>query len=249
MRWGCGMKKILGYLFGAVLMCGSAAYADVVEMLSTDTSDPLYMLETEHLLSTTDVTYGNDLLRLGQSFSYGLNNRLMANANVHYQFDFVRARKERGFSSIELGGVYRAGLADDNSARVSTDVLFGARFAGSRHVREPDFAKSSYFAGLRVGRQWMGVTLSGTVKSTWVFDDARGMSYIDFMPDAYFRLIYDWRIGAGAIFRLATNPDFDREWLRFRLVRQFGRTQYGATYSYEYEKSESTVGLYLNILF
>ncbi|MFQ6760483.1 MAG: hypothetical protein ACLRFM_03755 [Alphaproteobacteria bacterium] len=232
----------------AVCVC-HAAYADASEMLSVDTSDPLYMLDTEHLLSTTDATYGNDLLRLGQSFSYGLNNRLMANANVHYQFDFVRARKERGFSSIELGGVYRAGLADDNSARVSTDVLFGARFAGNRHVREPDFAKSSYFAGLRVGRQWAGLTLAGTVKSTWVFDDTRGMSYIDFIPEVYFRMIDGWRAGAEFTARVATNDDFDREWLKLKLVKQFGRTQYGATYAYEWEKSESTVGLYLNILF
>ena len=85
------MKWLYG-AFGAVLMC-NAAYADAGEMISVDTSDPLYMPEIEHLLSTTDVTYGDDLLRLGQSFSYGLNNRLMANANVHYQFDFVRARK------------------------------------------------------------------------------------------------------------------------------------------------------------
>lgn len=242
------MKKVLIGLVFAGLLCGSGyAYAD--DGLYTDTSDPLYMLEIEHLLSTTDVTYGDDLLRLGQSFSYGLNNRLMANANVHYQFDFVRARKERGFSSIELGGIYRAGLADDNSAHVSTDILFGARFAGNRHVREPDFAKSSYFAGLRVGRQWAGVTLAGTVKSTWVFDDERGMSYIDFIPEAYFRLIHDWRIGAGFTARVATNPDFDREWLKLKLIKQFGRTQYGATYAYEWEESESTVGLYLNILF
>ena len=204
------MKWLYG-AFGAVLMC-NAAYADAGEMISVDTSDPLYMPEIEHLLSTTDVTYGDDLLRLGQSFSYGLNNRLMANANVHYQFDFVRARKERGFSSIELGGIYRAGLADDNSAHVSTDVLFGARFAGNRHVREPDFAKSSYFAGLRVGRQWAGVTLAGTVKSTWVFDDARGMSYIDFIPEVYFRMIEGWRAGAEFTARVATNDDFDREW-------------------------------------
>ena len=102
---------------------------------------------------------------------------------------------------------------------------------------------------MRVGRQWAGVSLAGTVKSTWIFDDTRGMSYIDFMPDSYFRMVDGWRLGIGATIRVATNPDFDREWLRFKLVRQFGRTQYGATYSYEYENEESAVGMYLNILF
>jgi len=242
------MKTLLCGLTGIMIACGSA-YAMDDEYLNADTSDPLYMLETEHLLSTTDVEYGNDILRLGQAFEYGMNNRLNMGANVHYQFDFVRSRKERGFSSIEINGAYRAGLADDNSARVSTDVLFGARFGGNRHVREPDFAKSTYFAGLRVGRQWAGVTLAGTVKSTWVFDDTRGMSYIDFIPEVYFRMIEGWRLGVGFDARVATNPAYDREWLKFRLIKQFGRTQYGATYAYEYEKEDSTVGLFLNILF
>lgn len=242
------MKKLLYGFCGAIIVCGSA-YSMDNELLPVDTSDPLYMLEQEHLLSTTSVDYGDDILRLGQAFSYGANDRLSVNANVHYQFDFVHSRKERGFSSIELGGVYRAGLAQDNSANMTTDVLFGARFAGNRHVREPDFAKSTYFAGLRIGRQWAGVSLAGTVKSTWIFDDTRGMSYIDFIPEAYFRMVEGWRLGFNFTARVATNPNFDREWLKFKLVKQFGRTQYGAVYSYEYELEDSAVGLYFNILF
>lgn len=242
------MKKLLCGFVGTIVLCGSA-YAMDDEFIMADTSDPLFMLEQEHLLSSTSVDYGNDILRFGQSFSYGLNNRLNMGANVHYQFDFVRARKERGFSSIELNGVYRAGMADDNSANITSDVLFGARFAGNHRVREPDFAKSTYFAGLRVGRQWAGISLAGTVKSTWIFDDTRGMSYIDFMPDSYFRMVDGWRLGIGATIRVATNPNFDREWLRFKLGRQFGRTQYFASYSYEYEHEESAVGMFLNILF
>jgi len=241
------MKKLLCGFVGTVLMCGSALADD--DLLMADTSDPLYMLEQEHLLSTTSVDYGNDILRLGQAFSYGLNNRLNMGANVHYQFDFVHSRKERGFSSIELNGVYRAGLADSNSANMPVDVLFGARFAGNHRVREPDFAKSTYFAGLRVGRQWAGISLAGTVKSTWIFDKMRGMSYIDFIPESYFRMVDGWRLGIGATIRVATNPDFDREWLRFKLARQFGRRQYAAQYSYEYEREESAVGMYVNILF
>ncbi len=241
------MKKLLCGFVGTVVLCG-AAYADE-ELLMADTSDPLYVLANEHVLSTTSVDYGDDILRLGQAFSYGVNDRLNVGANVHYQFDFVHSRKERGFSSIELNGVYRAGMADSNSAGMPVDVLFGARFAGNHRVREPGFARSTYFAGLRFGRQWAGISLSGTVKSTWIFDKTQGMSYIDFIPESYFRMVDGWRLGIGADIRVATNPDFDREWLKFKLARQFGRTQYAAQYSYEYEEEESAVGLYVNILF
>ena len=119
----------------------------------------------------------------------------------------------------------------------------------SQSIAANSFAKSTYFAGLRVGRQWAGISLSGTVKSTWIFDDTRGMSYIDFIPEVYFRLVDDWRLGVGADIRVATNPDFDREWLKAKLARQYGRTHYGAKYAWECEREESTVGLYLNILF
>ena len=242
------MKKLLYVFLGSMVICGSA-YSMDDELLPLDTSDPLYILNQEHLLSTTSVDYGNHILRLGQAFSYGMNDRLNMGANIHYQFDFEHGHKRRGFSSIELNGVYRAGLPSDNSANMSTDVLFGARFAGNRHVREPDFARSTYFAGLRVGRQWAGVSLAGTVKSTWIFDDTDGISFVDFIPEAYFRMVEGWRLGIGFTARVATNPDFDREWLKFKLIKQFGRTQYGAMYSYEYEKEDSTVGLYFNILF
>ena len=254
------MKKLLYGFIGAMLVCGSGYAMDDDFSLSSDTSDPLYMLETEHLLSTSKIEYGDDILRLGQAFAYGMNNRLNVHANVHYQFDFDRGRKHRGFSSIELGGAYRAGLPEDNSANMSTDVLFGARFAGNRHVREPAFARSTYFAGLRIGRQWNGVSLAGTLKSTWIFgdkvgdespnnDNLRGMSFIDLIPEVYFRMVEDWRFGIGFNARFATDPDYDREWWKVKLIKQFGRTQYGAMYSYEYEENQSTVGMFVNILF
>lgn len=259
------MKKLLCGLLVACVACGSA-YSSDDGLLQSDTSDPLYMLEQEHLLSTSTIDYGSEILRLGQAFAFGMNNRLTMDANVHYQFDFKDSRGHRGFSGIELGGVYRTGLAENNSAQMTTDVLFGGYFGGNRYVREDmlfatrvdkhrhvttsrDYARASYFAGLRVGRQWTGVSLSGTVKSTWIFDDLRGMSFIDFMPEAYFRIIYGWRFGVGFVARVATDPDFDREWWKLKLARQFGRTQYGATFSYEYENEESTVGAYVNLLF
>lgn len=242
------MKKLLYVFWGAMVVCGPG-YSATSDLLPVDTSDPLYMLGREHFLSETNAEYGNDILRLGQSLSYGINDRLNINANVQYQFDFVDARKERGFSGVELGGVYRAGLPGNNSADMSTDILFGARFAGNRHVREPGFAKSTYFAGVRVGRQFAGLSLAGTVKSTWVFDDTRGMSFLDFTPEIYFRMIDGWRLGTALTARVATDPDFDREWLKLKLVKQFGRTQYVAMYSYEFEQENSTVGLQVNVLF
>ena len=258
------MKKLLYGLFAALFMFGSA-YSMDGDLLSVDTSDPLYMLDQEHLLSTTKAEYGNEILRFGQAFAYGMNNRLMMHAGIHYQFDFKDTRGHRGFSGIELGGVYRSGLPDNNSAHMSTDVLFGGYFGGNRYVREDvlfdtrlcrrcrvnaaDYARSSYFAGLRVGRQWAGVSLAGTVKSTWIFDDVRGMSFIDFTPEAYFRIIHGWRFGVGFVARVATDSVYDREWWKFKLAHQFGRTQYGATFSYEYENEETSVGAYMNLLF
>lgn len=253
------MKRLFCVFLGIFVVCGSA-YADDEELLPVDTSDPLYIVSDNHVLSTTNVEYGDDLLRLGQAFAYGLNDRLSINMGVHYQFDFVDARKENGFSSVEVGATYRAGDADDNSARLFSDVLFGVRFGGNRHVSDLGLRKNhltdesignrtKYFAGLRVGRQWAGVSLAGTVKSTWIFDNTRGMALLDFIPEVYFRMVEGWRLGVGFTARLATNPDFDKEWLNFKLLRQFGRTQYAATYSYEYEEEESVVGLQVNILF
>lgn len=253
------MKKLLYGFLCAMVVCGSA-YAMDEELLPADTSDPLYLVADNHILSSTTIEYGDDILRMGQGFSYGLNERLSIGTNVHYQFDFNHHRKQRGFSSIELNGVYRAGSPEDNSQNISTDVLFGINFGGNRHV--PDYGlkiiepehryisnKTKYFAGVRIGRQWAGVSLAGTVKSTWVFDNTNGIALLDFIPEVYFRMVEGWRFGIAFDARLATNPDFDKEWLRFKLLRQFGRTQYIASYSYEYEESESMIGLQLNLLF
>ena len=62
-------------------------------------------------------------------------------------------------------------------------------------------------------------------------------------------MIDGWRLGTALTARVATDPDFDREWLKLRLVKQFGRTQYVAMYSYEFEQENSTVGLQVNVLF
>ena len=238
------MKRLLSIF--AILMCMPiASYADVD--LETDTSDPLFILRDDAILSETGLSYGHDVLRLGQAFSYGLNDRLSVSGRVHYQIDF--ADDADGFSSIDLGGVYRMGRAGDNNARLISDVLAGFRFGGSKHVRTPWFADSSYYAGLRFGRQWAGVSLAATIKSTWVFDKDRGMSYIDFIPESYFRIDQIWRAGGGFTFRKSTNPHYNQEWLNLKMVAQFGRTQYIGHVDYEFEHEEAQIGARVNVLF
>lgn len=230
---------------GAILCMPGLARADFG--IESDTSDPLFILRDDAILTETGLSYGHDVLRFGQAFGYGLNDRLSISGRVHYQIDFVG--DEDGFSSIDLGGTYRMARAADNDAHLISDVIAGFKFGGSKHVRTPWFADSTYYAGLRFGRQWAGVTLSGTIKSSWIFDDVRGMSYIDFIPEAYFRIDEMWRAGGGFTFRKSTNPDYNQEWLNLRGVCQFGRTQYIAQFDYEFEHEEAQIGAKINILF
>ena len=145
--------------------------------------------------------------------------------------------------------------AGDTNSNIISDVLFGFKFGGSSHVRTPYYADSTYYAGLRFGRQWAGMTLAMTVKSSWIFDEVRGMSFLDFMPEAYFRLSPDFRLGGGLTIRKATNNDaqtgrdYDQEWLHTKLVRQYGRTQYIGHIDYEFESDEIQFGAQVNILF
>lgn len=221
--------------------------------LSRDTSDPLFLQAMEDVLTETSVAYWDNVLRAGQSISYGMNNRLAIGANVHYQHHFNG--DEDGFSAIDLGAVYRMTRPGDTESNIITDLLLGFKFGGSAHVRTPYYADSTYYAGLRFGRQWAGVTLAATIQSSWVFDDERGMSFIDFAPEAYFRIAPDWRFGTGFTIRKATNKDpykgtdYDQEWLHTKLVREYGRTQYVGHIDYEFESDEIQFGTKVNILF
>lgn len=235
------------FLFSFLLAYMVAAPAFANSALARDTSDPLYMLGQQEVLTNTSIFYWDEILRIGQAVSYGATDRLSFGANVHYQFDFDG--KEDGFSAIDLGGVYRLARAGDNVAHVITDVIAGFKFGGSTHVRTPWFADSTYYAGLRFGRQWAAMTLAGTIKSSWIFDDTRGMSYIDFVPEAYFRIDANWRAGASFTLRKATNPHYNQEWLGGRVIRQYGRTQYVGHLDYEFEHDQLQVGANVNILF
>ncbi len=241
------MYKFLIGLFTAVITIVSMSPHAYAVSLDNDTSDPLYLLSEQHVLSETTLTYWDNVLRLGQSISYGLNSRLSIGANVHFQQDFDGS--EDGFSAVDLGGVYRVGTAAGNSANIISDVLFGLKVGGSSKVRTPYFADSTYYAGYRFGRQWAGMTLAATIKSSWVFDDVRGMAYIDAIPEAYFRLDENWRLGAQFTLRKATNPHYNQEWLGGKIVRQYGRTQYAGHLDYEFESDNLQVGVNVNILF
>lgn len=241
------MRKFLYAILVAVVGVGPISVAHATDVLARDTSDPLYLQGINEVLSRTTLTYWDNVLRLGETLSYGINNRLTIAANVHFQQDFDGS--EDGFSAVDFGGIYRVGTASGNSARIISDVLFGLKFGGSSHVRTPYFADSTYYAGYRFGRQWTGMTLAATIKSSWIFDDARGMAYIDFVPEAYFRITEDWRLGAEFTLRKATNPHYNQEWLGGKIVRQYGRTQYAGHLDYEFESDELQVGLDVNILF
>ena len=218
-------------------------------LLSNDTSDPLFLVGDNSFLSDTYVAYVDEKLRMGQYFGYGINDNFVIHANMHYQVDFSK-HHENGFSSTEFGGTYRMNHGY-GKYHIISDALFGLKLWGSAHVRTPEYADSSYYAGLRFGRQFTGLTLSGTVKSTWVFDDARGLSYIDFIPEAYFRFKYDWRAGLGFDIRRSTNKHLlqNQEWLNLKLLRQFGNTQYVGRFDYEFESHEIQVGANIKILF
>lgn len=241
----CFKKVFVAAVVGLGLVMTGGARAN--EYMDYDTSDPLYMLEQRQILSASNIAYYDSVLRIGQAFSYGVTDRLSLGGNLHWQNDF--AGDEDGLSALDLGGIYRLMTAMDNTAGMVSDVLVGFKVGGSAHVRTPWFADSTYYAGLRFGRQWRALTLAGTVKSSWIFDDVRGMSYIDFIPEAYLRLRGGWRVGFGGDIRKSTNPHYDQEWVDAKLVRQYGRTQYIGHIDYEFEGNELQFGLKLNILF
>ena len=218
-------------------------------LLGKDTSDPLFLTGDNQFLSDTYVNFFDKKLRLGQYIDYGINSNLVLHVSMLYQWD-LSGHHENGFSSTEFGGVYRMNHGN-GASHIISDVLFGLKAWGSSHVRTPEYADSSYYAGYRFGRRYTGISLAGTIKSTWVFDNDRGLSYIDFIPEAYFRFKYDWRAGIGLDIRQSTNTRLldDQEWLNLKLLRQYGNTQYVARFDYEFESSEIQVGANIKILF
>lgn len=233
--------------FLSALFIGVWPMTGAMAAVQYDTMDPMYLTGQNDLLSRSGMSFTDSVLRISETLSYGLNNRLSLSADLKYQLDFDG--DENGFSNLGLGAVYRLSGAGEGDSRVISDALFGIKFGGTKRVREPEFADTIYFAGMRVGRQWNMMTLAGTVKTSWIFDENRGMAYIDLVPEAYFRMSDNWMAGFGFQFRKATNPHFDREWINANLVRRYGRTQYNAQLAYEFEQDNWQFGVDVNILF
>ncbi len=236
------MRKILCFLFGVVAPC-SAFSSD----LTLDTSDPLFMNGRGHVLSETDLSYFETGLRLGQSLSVAFSDRFVFGANVHYQQDF--SGSEHGFSSVDLGGIYRIATADENDNEIMYDVLAGLKLGGSTRVRTPDYADSTYYIGMRFGKQYSAVTLAGMIKSNWIFNKDHGVAFIDLTPSIYLRVNDNWRVGADFTLRKATDKQYDEESVGLRVVREYGRTQYVGHFEYAFEDEDVTAGLRVNILF
>lgn len=235
-------KFLVSFLCLGLVTTGASAHD-----LLRDSSDPLFLPLQSNLLSQTGLSYFENGLRIGQVLSVGVTNRLALGGNIHYQQNFDN--NQDGFSSFDLGGIYRLVTQAESSHKFIYDVVFGFKFGGSHRVRTPDYADSTYYAGLRFGRQYDAVTIAATLKSSWIFDKYRGMAFIDFNPEAYFRIAPEWRIGVNAGFRKATTPAYDEETLGFKLVREYGRTQYVGFFNYEFEKEEVAFGARVNILF
>ncbi|MDR0726700.1 MAG: hypothetical protein LBF37_01410 [Rickettsiales bacterium] len=237
------MRRKVLFVFSLILV-GFLPYTAANANFEYDTSDPMFLTKSGDILSNSSMSFGSDILRLSQKITYGFTDRFAMAADLKYQHDL--SGSEDGFSNIGLNAIYRL---ENTGSKFTTDALFGINFGGSKRVREPEFADTIYHAGIRVGRQWSRFTLAGTVKTSWIFDQDRGMAYIDLIPEAYVRLTDTWMTGLGLDLRKSTNPDFDREWINFKLVKQFGRTQYVGHIDYEFEQEDWTGGIRVNILF
>jgi hypothetical protein len=230
--------KLLKSLFiihcSLFILCAQGASA-----AEWDVEDPLYFEAGGDLSLRGGVSAGSDLFDAGLRASYGINGIFVLTADVRYQQDFNSDAD--GFSDIGFQVAYRAG-----DGRVKTDILAGMNFGGSA---APEWFSNVYMAGVRIGRQWESWTIAGTAKASWIFDDENGMSFIDLMPEVYFRLSEGWRLGADATFRKATRDEFDETWAGVKLVRQYGRTQYVGFGQYEFNESDFRFGARVNVVF
>ncbi len=213
---------------------------------AADTSDPLWIPHAMDFLTRAAIDYSDDVLRLHAGLAYGFSNRFSIGASLHYQNNFDNSMD--GFSKIDFAATYRLSDAGEGS-RVISDLLLGVKLAGDKDLRRPEFADTVYHAGLRMGRVWSGLTLAGTLRTSWVFDSTHGLAFIDFIPEIYFRISQNWRIGLDADLRKATDSIYDAQWLGGKLVRQFGFTQYIVFTNYEFKNNEWRGGLRVNVLF
>ncbi|MCL2338950.1 MAG: hypothetical protein FWC51_03295 [Proteobacteria bacterium] len=208
--------------------------------IAMDTQDPMWLGDRWDILSKTYANYGNDILRVGEQLSVGLNHQFTLYGNIQYQADFNGTYD--GFSGPEVGGIYRF-----SETGVLSDLFAGVQLGGQ--VRVPAFATNVYYIGARVGKQWSWVTLAGILQTSWIFDETRGMAAIDLTPTAYFRLPWDWSAGVSLDLRKSTNPNYDEQIAGGQIAKRYGRTMYVGLVQYAFENPEWRFGLQLNILF
>jgi hypothetical protein len=230
------MKKIFAAIFAMSCLVSQASHS-----AEFDTEDPLYFEKANDLAVRGGAAFGDSILDIELQTAYGVNDLFVISADIRYQQDFNDRRNNDGFSHAGFGITYRM-----SADTVISDVFAGVNFAGGA---VPGLDHVSYSGGLRIGRQWDTVTLSGMLKTSWIFDETDGMAWINLAPDAYFRITEDWRIGLGFDFRKATNPDFDATTAGLRVVRQYGRTQYVGFGEYEFEHSDLRFGGRINVVF
>ena len=208
--------------------------------LSSDTEDPMFLEAGGDLSSRTGLDFSHNVARVTQKVAYGINGNMAFGADIGYQQDLDG--QDDGFSNVGLNLMYRS-----NNGPVKSDLFGGMRFVGDSRVS--DFAKNVYYAGVRVGRQWDYITLAGTVKTSWIFDNLNGMAFIDLSPEVYFRMIENWSAGVGFTMRKVTNSVLDTEWVTVKLGRRYGRTMYVGSINYDLESSDCWFGGNVNVLF
>ncbi|NMA32791.1 MAG: hypothetical protein GX944_02575 [Alphaproteobacteria bacterium] len=224
-----------------VAFCGFMALFSSTSAAIFDTEDPMYFEQARDFTIRGGLSFGDDILDVGLKAAYGINDIFVFGTTVKYQQDFNDERDYDGFSYFGFDAMYRM-----SNGAVKSDLFGGIKVSGDA---DPRFDKNIYFGGVRIGRSWDWVTLSGALKSSWIFDELNGMAWIDIMPDIYFRLSSNWRIGLGADFRKSTNPIFDTTIVNAKLVRQYGRTQYVGFGEYDFEQNNMKFGTRVNISF
>jgi hypothetical protein len=235
-------RVITGFLRVTFLSCaiffmaGSAKAVDI----ATDVADPLYMERLGDFTMRTSADVG-DFFQLREVASYGFSNKFSMAGDVRYRNG--TDNKTDGFSNIGLMGTYRVGQGNTGL----TDVLFGFGFGGQGVV--PNYSDEVYSVGVKTGKQWPAMTLSGTVMTNWIFDDENGIAYVDFIPEAYLRMHGDWSLGLGMTFRKSTTAVLDQEWINTKIGTTIGKTGWFLNTGYEFESQDFRIGGSLNMLF
>lgn len=228
------MKKTLSILLGLGLATSSNLLAD--------SSEPLFRVRSSQFLSETQATYMHDVLRLGQSFSFGIKNDLSVGLGAAYQEDFDK--KEDGLNNFDLNVNYRL-----SNSKIITDLLLGYKFGGEDKLHDMTLNENTYYGGVKVGKKINNFSFATTLKTSWIFKSIGGMAYINITPEMYYSLNNMIKFGGGFDIRKSTSEVYDQEWANLKAVLKYGRTEYSLMYGYEFESKYSLVGAKLNILF